>query len=324
MVCLAVRIRIFCIVFALLITCQLGWKIVLDHGTFMPPFVQLRTTAHNATIPRPIPKTFGEQREDFRVVLSLTTMPHHLDLLEATLKSLSEQTYQADVIYLNLPKQKSRSGASYYVPEYVKNYERVRVLRPDRDFGPLTKLFPSLEEEHDPDTLIITVDDDKIYSPDTVRTLVYYSKHDKNTAWGDCGWGFQRIWHQMALIPVYVPWIFRGASGHRVEVLQAVCGNAYRRSMFHNLTVLAKPPKPCFTTDDLWVSGYLQFAQETPHLRAIIPENIEPHSPEWKKREDASESPFALSTINTAGMKDIGCIRAVEQTFGRKWFYVDP
>eukprot|EP01060_Flectonema_neradi_P034097 TRINITY_DN5889_c0_g3_i1.p1 TRINITY_DN5889_c0_g3~~TRINITY_DN5889_c0_g3_i1.p1 ORF type:complete len:322 (+),score=21.86 TRINITY_DN5889_c0_g3_i1:46-1011(+) len=320
MVCLAVRIRMFCVAFSLLLASQIAWKIVLDHGTFMPPFVQLRTSAHNASIPRPIPSTFGEKRESFKVVVSLTTMPHHLDLLEPTLKSLTEQTYPADVIYLNLPKQRARSGAVYYVPEYVKNYDQVKVLRPDRDYGPLTKLMPSLEEENDPDTLIITVDDDKVYHPDTVRTLVYYSKHDKHTAWGDCGWGFQHIWHQMEVIPVYVPWIFRGAAGRQVEVLQAVCGNAYRRSMFQNLTALAQPPKPCFTTDDLWISGFLKFSKEVSHPRAIIPENIEPHSPEWKKREDASESPFALSTINTAGMKDIGCIRAVEQTFNRKWF----
>lgn len=34
----------------------------------------------------------------------------------------------------------------------------VKVLAPKKDYGPATKLLPTLEEETDPDTIIVTVD----------------------------------------------------------------------------------------------------------------------------------------------------------------------
>jgi hypothetical protein len=45
-----------------------------------------------------------------------------------------------------------------------------------QDVGPLTKLLPAVlaEEKGDPDTIIITVDDDQVYPPDTVKYLAWY------------------------------------------------------------------------------------------------------------------------------------------------------
>lgn len=58
------------------------------------------------------------------------------------------------------------------------------------------------------------------------------------------------------VVPTYVPWALRG-SGRVVDVLQACCGNAYRRGWFSDLNLLSEPHKDCFTTDDIWIAGYL-------------------------------------------------------------------
>ncbi|ETO09740.1 hypothetical protein RFI_27636, partial [Reticulomyxa filosa] len=95
--------------------------------------------------------------------------------------------------------------------------------------------------------------------------------------------------------------------GREVEVLQAVCGNGYRRKFFNDLNVLANPPKECFTTDDLWISGYLQFSNKQKIPRVLMKERLEPTNTEWKWREKGK---WTLSSENSKNMQDIKCINA--------------
>jgi hypothetical protein len=48
----------------------------------------------------------------------------------------------------------------------------VAVQAPSYDYGPATKLIPTLLEETDPDTIIVTVDDDVVYHPDVLQDMV--------------------------------------------------------------------------------------------------------------------------------------------------------
>ena len=57
--------------------CIAYWKIVLNHGTFLPPFVQWRTKPHETQIPK-VPQS--DFKVPFRVVVSFTTMPHHMGM----------------------------------------------------------------------------------------------------------------------------------------------------------------------------------------------------------------------------------------------------
>ena len=112
--------------------------------------------------------------------------------------------------------------------------------------------------------------------------------------------------------PVYVPGIFRGKSGRQVQVLQACCGVAYRRSFFHK-QVIEKIPASCWTTDDLWISGYLALSVNV--SRIAVPEYLPGVSPPQKRRD-----PARLSRINNwLSGNDRRCIRAVERVFGQKW-----
>jgi len=116
----------------------------------------------------------------------------------------------------------------------------------------------------------------------------------------------------MGVVPVYVPFFMRGKAGTHVDVLQACCGNAYRRSFFPDLLKLRQIPAGCFTTDDLWIAGYLATVSDIP--RVIIPEREEPDQPPWKGLDMMQ---WRLSTINSKNMNDIKCINAVERTLGR-------
>jgi hypothetical protein len=104
-----------------------------------------------------------------RVVVSLTTIPSRIGGLEPTINSLLAQTRKPDEIALNLPRKCEKEDCGYDVPAWL--WERVKVYQCGRDWGPATKLLPTVLREGHQDTRIITVDDDVIYSDRTVELL---------------------------------------------------------------------------------------------------------------------------------------------------------
>jgi hypothetical protein len=109
------------------------------------------------------------------------------------LHSLEAQTIRPDKIYVNLPYKSKRTGEEYVVPSYLSENPNVEVLRSEIDYGPLTKLVPTLHKETDPDTIIITVDNDKVYNKKMVSHLAWYAEHNDHVAWGMCGWSFMFV-----------------------------------------------------------------------------------------------------------------------------------
>jgi len=300
-----------------------------------PVLVIQRIYAHTAPYFHSTPIIDKDWHPDFRIAVTLTTLPKHLDRLTEVLDSLHRQTLPPDVIYLNVPKGISkRTGKEYVLDNNVtdqleKHYKLIKILRVI-DYGPATKLIPAIDEESDPNTLLITADDDFIYHEETVRHIAWYSYHHPDVAWSTCGWGFQWIpFHKVGVVPVYTYWPFRGKNGRRADVLQACCGIGYRRSFFTDVEALKNPEKECFTTDDIWISGNLERNNID---RALIPSAVQdgkygilgqpPAEPQWKLKELASKDfdyNTRLSTINSKNMQDIKCIRAVEKRFGIHW-----
>ncbi len=175
-----------------------------------------------------------------KVVITLTSMPNDVENLGEVLGSISNQTLLPHAIYVNLPKKNRRTGAPYVIPEWLREYPRVQILEPSTDYGPLTKLYPALEHETDPNTIIVSVDDDKViplftaadckvYSPHMLRHLVWHAESYPEAAWGICGWAFMWVPPPTGVVSVYVPWFMRNSHGRYVDVLQGVCGVAYRK-----------------------------------------------------------------------------------------------
>jgi hypothetical protein len=179
--------------------------------------------------------------------------------ISETLQTLNNQIHQPDAIYLNIPLRHSRSNQTYKLPKdmsaILAKFPSTVVQRPERDWGPLTKLLPTLEAEEDGETIIITVDDDKLYPNNLVSTLVSFMERQQvmgatggssaglgDTAFGSCGWAVQPWprndapcfgqfclfgahgwfwWPRRGLIEVYVPYYMRSDAFPRyVDVLQ--------------------------------------------------------------------------------------------------------
>jgi hypothetical protein len=187
-------------------------------------------------------------------------------------------------------------------------------------------LFPTLRQERHPNTIIITVDDDKIYHKDLVRTLAWHMEMAGNTprvSFGVCGWSFMPVPTARGVIPVYVPWIMRSKDGRIVDVLQAVCGNAYRRGDFGAyddvlMRELGRPPRACYTTDDIYIAGYLRAHAQVQAV--IIPDgrHLEPVEPSWKRHENDEAVGFRLSSFNLDAYSDKKCQSALDMQWGRR------
>lgn len=117
-----------------------------------------------------------------RVVGALTTLPHRYRKLSRTLKSLIRQNYPLDVIYLSLPKLTKPFPP---LPNDIIN--NCVIVSCEYDYGPITKLMGVLSHETNPNTIIITFDDDVVYHPTMVTNLIVAHKNHPDEVLGSSG-----------------------------------------------------------------------------------------------------------------------------------------
>lgn len=202
----------------------------------------------------------NDQRREFRIVGSMTTLPSRLFVCLKVIKSLLNQTFPLDAIYLNLPYITSKGKTYHITPELeslVKQYPKIIINR-CIDEGPITKLLPTLEYERDPTTRIITWDDDVLVSSDTVNVLVNKTKQYPQSALSFSGWCVGNM-----------PFPYQIVIGNSEDVecdwIQGVHAIIYPREILDADNIRkfrqAQPPdirRLLFLNDDHWISGYLE------------------------------------------------------------------
>lgn len=109
-----------------------------------------------------------------RVVVSFTTIPGRVKFVPDVIKKLETQTLTPDMIYACIPYISRRKKIPYKVPSNWNFGPKVKIVRCE-DFGPATKLLGCIPYENDPNTMIITIDDDHTYHPTTVELNVAYA-----------------------------------------------------------------------------------------------------------------------------------------------------
>lgn len=221
-----------------------------------------------------------------RVVVSFSTIPSRCDKLESTLVSLAAQTRKPDTIYLSVPRFSLRENKEYPIKALAKTIKRIlpgvgRVAIVEEDYGPLTKLMGALIYEKDPNTLIITVDDDQQYDAKLVETLVHGSETHPNSAICLCGhvvgkfpnlWGFRCSRGEVG--PVKKTYLDPNT---RVDIVSGWCGVLYPRGVFGS-----EVPHPSMEDmrkntlkilhrhDDLYISAWLDLLKVDKYIVAYV------------------------------------------------------
>lgn len=193
-----------------------------------------------------------------RVVISLTTLPRRIYYIAPTIASLLNQSVRAAEIVLNIPYE-DRKGRRYAIPKWLKNLKSIKIERIKQDLGPATKLLPSLERE-DENTIIIAVDDDIIYHPDTVRTLLdSFEKYKGESAITNFG----ILLDNKGRIPgpLSIKRLIRFVRpSEEVDLLQGFSGFLVLPKMFpKEVFNLEMGPPEALTVDDIWFSCWLRY-----------------------------------------------------------------
>ena len=228
-----------------------------------------------------------------RVVVSMASFGERIENLPRVLSSLRNQTWVPNRILINVPLS-TRFGAmsSSDVQDMVERLSSflgpfvsesnitftngIFMLRfVERDYGPATKLLGALQVEKDPDTIIVTVDDDCEYHPQTVEALVLHAPQH-----GALGAQCEEL---PPALNVRAMFFFGGAGqaslygGGSVECfgwLMGYAGVAFRSGHFGPdvFQFLDTAPAGCFLHDDVWLSGYLHRRGVPRYFHSGIPE----------------------------------------------------
>jgi len=185
-------------------------------------------------------------------------VPDRINNLRPTIRSLLKQTRPPDEIVLAIPEFSIREQRPYAVPKHVSRWPRVRVLECRRDWGPATKFIPVVREELAAgrgNTLIMVVDDDRVYPRDALETYLHYNEQLPAAA----------LCFRGAAIPQSLDW--RHARMTRARELRqpqpvAVitgCGSYLIQPRFfdESLWDYSQAPQGAFYMDDIWISGCL-------------------------------------------------------------------
>lgn len=203
-----------------------------------------------------------------RVVASLTTMPDKYSKITRTLESLNQQSYKLDAIYLSLPDKSRRLGIEY--PPVPDEIQDLCTIVPCQDYGPITKIVGGLYQEDDPETVIITFDDDMIYPETIVEELVKHHQNYPDSAIGSSGMLLRYNCPICAITPnednffYRIPKFHVPETGRKVDSIYGYPGALYIRKFFppkeeleQEFLKYALINNDMLMNDDIVISGYL-------------------------------------------------------------------
>jgi hypothetical protein len=200
----------------------------------------------------------GRGSNDRRVIASLSTVPDRIGNLGPTIRSLLKQTRPPDEIVLAIPEFSVREQRPYVVPKYLSRLPRVRVLHCHKDWGPATKFIPIVREELAAgrgDTLIMVVDDDRVYPRDALETYLHYHAQLPEAALCLRGAAMPRTldWRDARMIRA------RELRQPEPAAVMTGCGSYLIQPRFfdESLWDYSKAPQAAFFMDDIWISGCL-------------------------------------------------------------------
>ncbi|CAK0827124.1 unnamed protein product [Prorocentrum cordatum] len=194
-----------------------------------------------------------EMVKDYRVVVVMTTIPPRIERIEPVLDAMLAQTWPLDKLYLSIPHTYNRTGEPYVIPDWLRSKSGVHIARCE-DMGPGTHLLNGLRLEQDPWAFIVVVDDDHIYSPDLVETLMRAAlAHPGNAV---AAQGFLSV--PGLEITKDSPRYLHDQGFASGPVLVSYLGVVYQRGFFDDTVFdYSLAAEQCKYQDDMWFSAHL-------------------------------------------------------------------
>jgi len=189
-------------------------------------------------------------KEDFPlVIVSLTTSPKRISKTKVVIDSIMQQTILPNKIVLNLPHVFKRDSSTYNeIPDFITNNDLIEINRCE-DIGPATKIVPTALLYNEPNTILISVDDDIIYNSDVIENLLQYSYE-----YPDCTiTGITDKYTHFQYNNTLNKYTFYGAD------VMGFSGVLYKSKFFDGFdqSTLLQLPRFCYVSDDIVIANFL-------------------------------------------------------------------
>jgi hypothetical protein len=183
-----------------------------------------------------------------RLVVTMTTSPQRISKIKPVIDCIMLQTITPNRIYLNLPYIFKRNNSTFDtpLPTFITNNPLIYVNWCE-DIGPATKIIPTVQLETDPETLIMSIDDDIYYPPKLLETFLAFSNIYPNA----CITGSSFIDDKTKKTP-------HEKYGTYVQLLEGFSGVLYKQKFLKNIDISLIHQYKCFyLSDDFYLSNEL-------------------------------------------------------------------
>ena len=184
-------------------------------------------------------------------IVSLTSWEPRFNTLPIALKSLLFQTRKPDRIILYLGNDVNPKSIPYEIKRFRKKGVEIKFV--NENLRAHKKYYYAMKEY--PDSTVITVDDDVIYSPFTISSLIKCSKRNKNCV---CARRTHRMTFSGGKLLPYKDWKYDVTDiKPRFNLMgTGVGGILYPPHSLHmDLFNKEELKRIAFTNDDLWLKG---------------------------------------------------------------------
>jgi hypothetical protein len=170
-----------------------------------------------------------------RVIVSFTTTPFRLPLLEPIIKNICEtQVDKPTKLVLYVPPVFKRTGELYVVPDSIlslqQKYPIFEIRHVEEDKGPITKIYYALKEFTEPTDILISIDDDALYERHFIQEFL-----DGNQKQSDAMLGFMGITDNHTFIHAeFIQHRHPQRQFRSVEILGGFRGILYPRRLIHD------------------------------------------------------------------------------------------
>jgi hypothetical protein len=191
------------------------------------------------------------------VIISLTTSPTRIDHIEEVLNTIMKNTILPDKIVLNLPTVFKRTGLTFNnIPTFITNNPLIYV-NVCNDIGPSTKIIASLPLFKNPETILISIDDDILYKPNFIEILLSISKIYPDAV--ITGISFVSLNNSDLLNDSSNLLNKKYNKLQYVQMVEGYSSVLYKKKFFEKYSVeeLENYPKFCYFADDFILSNYL-------------------------------------------------------------------
>lgn len=252
------------------------------------------------------PKSLNDEKRDIPIIVSLTSFPARFNELYLVIESIFRQSVLPDKILLYLDsgvQETSLPGSLLNLKKYG-----LSIIIGGENIKPHKKYYYAMKDN--PNSIVITFDDDNLYRSDTIEKLM-----DSYKRFPDCVSCMRahRIRFKDKRILPYNEWdiAYTGIIGEASTQLFAtgVGGVLYPpHCMSEELFDLNHIKKLCLNADDIW----LKYMQLQSHTKVVAVES---------SQRLANPLPVNTRMVNALALDNVGCNANDEYIHNLEMFY---